>query len=70
MHAAEHDGVLRRLSGDARQRQRVTDVVGDVLNGRKLVVVRQQRGAAQLGQATYLGGPLLVADDATMWSAR
>ena len=64
MHAAEHDGVLRRLSGDARQRQRVTDVVGDVLDGRQLVVVRQQRRAAQIGQAPHLGGPLLIAVDA------
>ena len=64
VHAAEHDGVLGRLGGDPRQRQRVTDVVGDVLDGRQLVVVRQQRRAAQLGEAAHLGGPLLIAVDA------
>ena len=64
MHAAEHDGVLGCLGGDPRQRQRVTDVVGDVLDGRQLVVVRQQRRAAQVGESPHLGGPLLVAVDA------
>ena len=64
MHTAEHDRVLGRLGGDPRQRQRVTDVVGDVLDGRQLVVVRQQRRAAQVGQAPHLGGPFLVAVDA------
>ena len=64
MHAAEHDRVLRCLGGDSRQRQRVTDVVGDVLDGRQLVVVRQQRCAAQICQSTDLGGPFLVTVDA------
>ena len=63
VHAAEHDGVLGRLGGDPRQRQRVADVVGDVLDGGQLVVVRQQRRAAQLGQPAHLGGPFLVAVD-------
>ena len=39
-------------------------MVGDVLDGRQLVVVREQRGAAQVGQAAHLGGPVLVAIDA------
>ena len=64
MHAAEHDGVLGRLGGDSGQRKRVTDMVGDVLDGGQLVVVRQQSRAAQLGEAAYLGGPFLVAVDA------
>ena len=39
-------------------------MVGDVLDGRQLVVVRQQRRAAQVGEAAHLGGPFLVAVDA------
>ncbi len=39
-------------------------MVGDVLDGRQLIVVRQQRGAAQVGQSADLGGPFLVAVDA------
>ena len=66
MHAAEHDGVFGRLGGDPGQRQRVTDVVGDVLDGRQLVVVRQDRGVAQVGQPADFGGPLLVALDAAV----
>ena len=60
VHTAEHDGVLGRLGGDPRQRQRIPDVVGHVLDGGQLVVVRQQGGAAQPGQPAHLGGPLLV----------
>ena len=58
VHAAEHDGVLGRLGGDPGQRQRIPDMVGDILDRRQLVVVRQHRGVAQLGQPANLGGPL------------
>ena len=70
VHAAEHDGVLGRLGGDPGQRQRVTDVVGDVLDGGKLVVVRQDRGVAQVGQPADLGRPLLVAFDTAVTVGR
>src|SRR5262249_32162327 len=42
------------------QRQRIPYVVGDVLDGGKLVVVRQHSGATQPGQPANLSGPLLV----------
>jgi hypothetical protein len=60
MHTAEHDGVLGCLGGNPRQRERITDVVGDVLDGRQLIVVRQERGAALGSQAANLGGPFLI----------
>ena len=63
VHAAEHDGAFGSVGGDPRQRERVTDMVGDVLDGRELVVVRQQRRAAQIGQAAHLGGPFLIPVD-------
>ena len=37
-------------------------MVGHVLDGRQLVVVRQQRRTALGRQAAHLGGPFLVAD--------
>ena len=46
VHAAEHDGRLRRGRRDPGQGQRVADVVGDVLDLRHLVVVRQDDGVA------------------------
>ena len=46
-----------------RQRQRIADVVGDVLDRGQLVVVRQHGGTAQAGQAADLGGPLRVTLD-------
>ncbi|PQM47514.1 hypothetical protein C1Y40_02279 [Mycobacterium talmoniae] len=60
VHAAEHDGVLGGVGGDPRQRQRITDVVGDILDGGQLVVVRQHGGVACPRQAANLGGPLLI----------
>ena len=51
VHAAEHDGVLGRVGGDPRQRQRIAHVVGHVLDGGQLVVVGQYGGAAQPRQA-------------------
>ena len=62
MNAAEHDRVLGRLGRNAGQGQRVTDVVGHVLNGGQLVVVREQGGVALVGEAPHLRRPLLVGD--------
>ena len=70
MHAAEHDGVLGRLGGDARQRQRIAHVVGDVLDRGQLVVVREHGGAAQPGQPADLGRPLRIAFDAGITGGR
>jgi hypothetical protein len=64
VHAAEHGGFLGRLGGDPGQRKRVADMVRDILDGRKLVIVRQDGGVAQRGQPTNLGRPELVTLDA------
>ena len=58
VHAAEHDGVFGCLSGHPGQRQRITDMVGDILDRRDLVVVRQDRGAPLIGQAAWLPRPI------------
>ena len=57
---AEHD--RRRLGGggDAGQGQRVPGVVGDVLDLRQLVVVRQQHRVPPAGQLADLGEPSRV----------
>ncbi|CAA0134001.1 Uncharacterised protein [Mycolicibacterium vanbaalenii] len=39
-------------------------MVGDILDGRQLVVVRQQRRTAKLDEPAHLGGPLRVTVDA------
>ena len=63
MDAAEHDRALGRLSSDPRQGQRVADMIGNVLDGRDLIVVREHGRVALLGQPPHLGGPLGVGLD-------
>jgi hypothetical protein len=46
--------VSRTGGGKPRQRQRVADVVGDVLDLGGLVVVRQDHGVALGGEVPYL----------------
>ncbi len=43
--------------GDPGERQRVADMVGDVLDLRALVVVGEDHGVALAGEAAYLCGP-------------
>lgn len=57
VHAAEHDGVLGYLGGHTRERERITDVIGNVLNRRQLVVVRQQGRTSQIGEPSHFRGP-------------
>ena len=47
---AEHDGFFGGIGRDARQRERVADMIGDVLDGGDLIVVGQQGRAAQVGE--------------------
>ncbi|MEJ7719601.1 MAG: hypothetical protein WKF58_03800 [Ilumatobacteraceae bacterium] len=58
VHAAEHDGVGIRVGCDARQGERVADVVGDVLDVGELVVVGEQDGVALRCQLVHLLGPV------------
>src|SRR5690606_10587888 len=64
MDAAEDDGAFFRFGSDAREREGITDVIGDVLDGGQLVVVREQCRVAFAGQPTDLFGPLRCRFDA------
>ena len=55
MHAAERDDLGFGLRGLLRERERVADEVGHVLDLRALVVVREDHGATLGGERPYLG---------------
>jgi hypothetical protein len=59
VHAAEHDDRGIDFGGHPRQRQRITHVVGDVLDLGQLVVVGEDHGVAPKGQLAHLVGPCL-----------
>ena len=58
VHPAEHDGGRIDLGGNPRERQGVTDVVGDVLDLGHLVVVGEDDGVAILGEGEHLLAPI------------
>ncbi len=68
--AAEDDDVRVGLGGDARQAEGVAHVIGDVLDFRQLVVVRQDDGVALLGQAAHFVGPFRRGLDAFVSGGR
>ena len=69
VHAAEHDRARVGAGRDAGQRERVADVVGDVLDQRILVVVRQDDRVAFPRQPVDLVLPRLACATSTVIDA-
>ena len=54
MDSAENDQPCRRCLGDARQSQRIADIVGQILNLGRLIVVGHDNGPFLFFQPLYL----------------